>query len=81
MVEYTRKIGVYLFFPETNGLHLEEVDQIFRDSKHGLGPVKMAARMSRKLPVVDFHGASKASLELAEFTEGNDIMSSCSVSG
>jgi hypothetical protein len=35
--------GVYLFFPETNNLHLEEVDQIFRDSKNCLSPVKVAA--------------------------------------
>ena len=39
--------GVYLFYPETNGRHLEEVDQIFRDSKNILEPVKVA----RRLPV------------------------------
>jgi hypothetical protein len=38
---------VYLFFPETNGLHLEEVDQIFRDSKTVLDPVKMSAKLPR----------------------------------
>lgn len=40
-------VGVYFFFPETNGRHLEEVDQIFRDSKNIFDPVKMA----NKLPV------------------------------
>ncbi|KAK5127315.1 hypothetical protein LTR08_004354 [Meristemomyces frigidus] len=34
--------SVYLFFPETNGRHLEEVDQIFRDSKNIFDPVKIA---------------------------------------
>ncbi|KAF2770079.1 putative sugar transporter [Teratosphaeria nubilosa] len=34
--------SVYFFFPETNGRHLEEVDQIFRDSSNVFGPVKMA---------------------------------------
>ena len=69
---------MYLFFPETNGLHLEEVDQIFRDSKHSLETVKMAARMPRNALAVDVRGASKSSLELVEFTERNDMMSDCS---
>ena len=34
--------AVYFFFPETNGRHLEEVDQIFRDSKNIFEPVRMA---------------------------------------
>lgn len=33
------------FFPETNGRHLEEVDQIFRDSKNIFDPVKQARRL------------------------------------
>jgi len=36
---------VYLFFPETNGRHLEEVDQIFRDSSNIFHPVKMAKQL------------------------------------
>lgn len=38
---------MYLFFPETNGLHLEEVDQIFRDSKNVFDPPKRAKRVVR----------------------------------
>lgn len=37
--------GVYLFWPETSGRHLEEVDQIFRDSSNLLDPPKMAKRL------------------------------------
>lgn len=37
--------GNSFFFPETNGRHLEEVDQIFRDSKSVFDPVKMARRL------------------------------------
>jgi hypothetical protein len=44
----TRLAAVYLFFPETNGLHLEEVDQIFRESKSVLQPVKVAKGLPRK---------------------------------
>ena len=34
--------AVYFFFPETTGRQLEEVDQIFRDSKTIFDPVKTA---------------------------------------
>ena len=37
--------GVYFFYPETNGRHLEEVDQIFRDSKNIFDPVKKAKNL------------------------------------
>jgi len=40
-------LAVYFLFPETNGRHLEEVDQIFRDSKNIFDP----PRMANKLPV------------------------------
>ena len=40
--DLTRLAAVYFFFPETNGLHLEEVDQIFRESKGILHPVRVA---------------------------------------
>jgi len=39
---------VYLFFPETNGLHLEEVDQIFRESKSIFQPVRVARALPRR---------------------------------
>lgn len=38
---------MYLFYPETNGIDLEEVDQIFRDSSNVLDPPKMAKRLIR----------------------------------
>lgn len=38
---------MYLFFPETNGRQLEEVDRIFRDSNNIFDPVKRA----RELPI------------------------------
>lgn len=37
--------AVYLFFPETSGRHLEEVDQIFRDSNNIFQPVKVAKQL------------------------------------
>ncbi|KFZ03575.1 hypothetical protein V502_10829 [Pseudogymnoascus sp. VKM F-4520 (FW-2644)] len=40
--------GVYFFFPETNGRHLEEVDQIFLDSKDIFQCVGIARAMPRK---------------------------------
>jgi hypothetical protein len=57
---------VYLFFPETNGLHLEEVDQIFRDSKTVLDPVKMAAQLPRDVLVEPFSLTAKPSQEMLE---------------
>ena len=40
--------GVYLFFPETANRHLEEVDQIFRDSSNIFDPPKMAKRLPQR---------------------------------
>jgi hypothetical protein len=39
---------VYFFFPETNGLHLEEVDQIFKESKNIFQPVRVAMGLPRR---------------------------------
>lgn len=39
---------VYLFFPETSNLQLEEVDQIFRESKSIFHPVKVANGLPRR---------------------------------
>ena len=36
--------GVYFFFPETSGLHLEEVDAIFTDSSNIFKTVSIARR-------------------------------------
>lgn len=36
---------MYFFYPETNGIDLEEVDQIFRDSSNIFEPPKMAKRL------------------------------------
>ena len=41
----TSNAAVYFLFPETNGRHLEEVDQIFRDSSNIFDPVKMAKKL------------------------------------
>lgn len=40
-------IGVYFFFPETNGRHLEEVDQIFLRSKTIFDAVRVSNCMPR----------------------------------
>ncbi len=59
---------MYLFWPETSGRHLEEIDQIFRDSKNIFEPPKMA----RKLPAAaladeyDHDTGRKASVEKSE---------------
>lgn len=43
---------VYFFFPETNGRALEEIDEIFRNSKNALQPVRFSrnARRNHVLP-------------------------------
>lgn len=41
------QIGVYFFFPETNGRHLEEVDMIFTHSKNIFDAVPIARKMPR----------------------------------
>ncbi|KAF8213796.1 putative MFS sugar transporter [Mycena galopus ATCC 62051] len=46
---------VYFFFPETQGLHLESVDQIFLESKGIFDPVRVAKRL-RADAVVDEDG-------------------------
>lgn len=39
--------GVYFFFPETNGRHLEEVDEIFLQSKSIFDTVSVARHLPR----------------------------------
>ena len=66
----TRLAAVYLFFPETNGLHLEEVDQIFRESKGVLQPVRVAKGLPRKALLDARHPELvKRSSEAAEHKE------------
>ena len=43
----TLVIGVYLFFPETNGRRLEEVDQLFTQSKNIFDTVPVSKHMLR----------------------------------
>ena len=41
---------VYFFFPETKGLHLEAIDNIFLESKNIWHPVRAARELRRDLP-------------------------------
>jgi len=41
-----------LFWPETTGRHLEEVDQIFRDSKTIFDPPRVSKRLTVR-PLAD----------------------------
>ncbi|KXL47473.1 MAG: hypothetical protein FE78DRAFT_38566 [Acidomyces sp. 'richmondensis'] len=60
--------SVYLFFPETSGRHLEEVDQIFRESKSFFDPVRKARHFS-VVPVSDIESnGPKLSHEKLEVT-------------
>ncbi|PYH78796.1 general substrate transporter [Aspergillus uvarum CBS 121591] len=44
---------VYFFFPETNGRSLEEIDEIFMQSKSVLDPPRLARTLPRMLHVAD----------------------------
>ncbi|KAK5171244.1 uncharacterized protein LTR77_004388 [Saxophila tyrrhenica] len=56
--------SVYLFWPETTGRHLEEVDQIFRDSNTIFDPPKMAKRLpTSSLADDEDHSTEKMSTE------------------
>ena len=46
-----RLVAVYFFFPETAGRHLEQVDQIFRESRNILDPVKVARKLPKDTPL------------------------------
>jgi sugar porter (SP) family MFS transporter len=61
--------GVYFFFPETNGRHLEEVDQIFLDSKNIFQPVRTARNMPRRQ---ESHGAVLGEKVVADERESED---------
>ena len=38
----------YFFFPETNGRHLEQIDEIFRKSKGIFDPVKIEKELPKQ---------------------------------
>ena len=65
----TSFLGVYFFFPETNGLHLEEVDQIFRESKSIFHPVKFARGLSRRALLGRDRELNKGAVETVEHRE------------
>lgn len=60
---------VYLFFPETSNLQLEEVDRIFRESKSIFHPVKVANRLPSKTRRVRVGDSLKLSSMAAEYVE------------
>lgn len=48
---------IYFLFPETKGLHLEQIDHIFEEGAHGLGNLTQGVRESYKNPPkVDLEG-------------------------
>ena len=76
IVYLTTNAGVFFFYPETNGRHLEEVDQIFRDSKSIFDPVKIA----RRLPVHKrlARSAIMESLRLKGWKTAREHLTDCS---
>lgn len=58
--------SVYFFFPETQGLHLEQIDQIFIDSKTVLASV----RMSKTMPQVSHIEGREEVTEVGEEGSG-----------
>jgi hypothetical protein len=70
--DYRTSPAVYFFFPETSGRHLEEVDQIFRDSSSIFQPVKVAAQLPMHQIAVE-HVQEKGQAKTME--HGNDAVS------
>lgn len=64
---------VYLFFPETNGRTLEEIDEIFRNSKNALQPVKFSRNAHRHHIPADDVRVEKASNTHSEHKTANEI--------
>jgi MFS family permease len=54
-------VGIYFFYPETQGRSLEQIDQIFRQSKSIFDPVKLSLESPIDSDVLD--GAVKKSLD------------------
>jgi hypothetical protein len=64
-------VVIYYFFPETNGLSLEDMDVVFKDSNSIFDTVKVAKQMRQH---TDRLGLSTAVRDLEEKTsEGGDI--------
>ncbi|KAK5999355.1 hypothetical protein QM012_005573 [Aureobasidium pullulans] len=66
--------SVYLFFPETSGLQLEEVDQIFRESTNIFQPVEVANSIPRNALLVNDLEKTKEMDTYAEHQEVADRM-------
>ncbi|KAL4954836.1 general substrate transporter [Aspergillus filifer] len=70
---------VYLFFPETKGLPLEAIDNIFLDSKNVFHPVRTARRMRKRTSLtgasdeVQIPGEGKSRNEHREYITKNDV--------
>lgn len=67
--DLTLLVGVYLFFPETNGLHLEEVDQIFRESKNIFQPAQVARGLPRRALLDRDRESIKGGVEMMELKD------------
>lgn len=67
--DLTLLVGVYFFFPETNGLHLEEVDRIFRESKNIFHPVQVARALPRRALLGRDREIGKSAVEMVEHKE------------
>jgi hypothetical protein len=57
---------VYFFFPETSGLHLEEVDAIFTDSRNIFETVSIARRKGTFASRSNTEKAKEGKREVAE---------------
>lgn len=62
-------MGVYLFWPETNGRHLEEVDEIFIKSKGIFDPVSISRNLPRRREL----GNDEAGKEAGVKEEGESV--------
>ncbi|PVH80668.1 MFS sugar transporter [Cadophora sp. DSE1049] len=63
-------LGVYLFFPETSGLRLEEIDQIFLDSNNAFQTVAVSREISRGQAIL---GPSSDQKPQVGFVEGETV--------
>ena len=64
---------VYFFFPETNGRTLEEIDEIFRNSKNALQPVKFSRNARRNHVPPQAFGDDKPSTTQSELKDAEEL--------